>query len=53
LIDFLLGLLIYCSLGMTKQDLDLTVGIHPTVAEEFTSLTISKSSGLSPAKNGC
>ena len=28
-----------------RQDLLDTVGIHPTVAEEFTELTISKASG--------
>jgi hypothetical protein len=30
------------------QDLLDTVGIHPTVAEEFTELTISKASGAPP-----
>ena len=40
-------------LGMTHADLTQTVGIHPTVAEELTGLTISKSSGESAAKTGC
>ena len=30
-----------------------TVGIHPTIAEEFTGLTVTKSSGESAAKGGC
>jgi len=37
----------------TKADFDSTVGIHPTIAEDFTTLMISKSSGLSPLKKGC
>jgi thioredoxin reductase (NADPH) len=32
------------------QDLLDTVGIHPTVAEEFTELTISKASGAPPTQ---
>eukprot|EP00469_Lotharella_globosa_P000128 CAMPEP_0167805518 /NCGR_PEP_ID=MMETSP0111_2-20121227/21226_1 /TAXON_ID=91324 /ORGANISM="Lotharella globosa, Strain CCCM811" /LENGTH=746 /DNA_ID=CAMNT_0007702687 /DNA_START=63 /DNA_END=2303 /DNA_ORIENTATION=- len=39
--------------GATKADFDLTVGIHPTVAEEFTTLDITKSSGISAKKEGC
>jgi len=39
--------------GATKTDFDLTVGIHPTVAEEFTTLDITKSSGVSAKKDGC
>ncbi len=37
----------------TKADLDDTVGIHPTVAEEFTMMKITKSSGVDPSKRGC
>lgn len=37
----------------TKADFDLTVGIHPTVAEEITLLNITKSSGVSPIKTNC
>jgi len=39
--------------GITFQDLALTVGIHPTVAEEFTVMHVKKSSGLNTAKKGC
>eukprot|EP00758_Cryptobia_borreli_P006742 Tbor_TRINITY_DN5195_c0_g1::TRINITY_DN5195_c0_g1_i1::g.25794::m.25794/K00384/trxB, TRR; thioredoxin reductase (NADPH) len=39
--------------GLHKGDLDSCVGIHPTVAEEMTSLTVSKSSGVDPNKKGC
>jgi len=39
--------------GLTFQDLAETVGIHPTVAEEFTTLSVLKSSGASAAKAGC
>ena len=39
--------------GLTYKTLLDTVGIHPTVAEEFTQLTVSKSSGESAEKSGC
>jgi len=39
--------------GITYRDLVNTVGIHPTVAEEFTTMEITKSSGASIEKAGC
>jgi thioredoxin reductase (NADPH) len=39
--------------GMTYDDLMHTVGIHPTIAEEFTTMEISKSSGADSKKAGC
>jgi thioredoxin reductase (NADPH) len=39
--------------NLTYQDLMDTVGIHPTVAEEFTLVTASKSSGASATKTSC
>lgn len=39
--------------GATKQLLDDTVGIHPTISEEFTTLNVTKASGESPEKTGC
>ncbi|KAJ8606863.1 hypothetical protein CTAYLR_010257, partial [Chrysophaeum taylorii] len=39
--------------GATYDDFISTIGIHPTNAEEFCDLTITKASGLSPAKAGC
>jgi thioredoxin reductase (NADPH) len=42
---------IHC--GATKHHIDMTVGIHPTVAEEVTSLNITKRSGKTPEKTGC
>jgi len=39
--------------GLTYKELVSTVGIHPTVGEEFTTMTITKSSGASIAKTGC
>jgi len=40
-------------MGMTFEDLTKTVGIHPTTAEEFTTLSVTKSSGESADKSGC
>ena len=40
-------------LGATYESFTRTVGIHPTMAEEFTSLTVTKSSGESADKGGC
>ena len=39
--------------GMTMKILKNTVGIHPTVAEEFTRLLITKRSGLDPTPATC
>lgn len=39
--------------GLTYQDLQDTVGIHPTVAEEYTVMSVKKSSGDDIAKKGC
>jgi hypothetical protein len=38
--------------GATKQDFDEMVGIHPTSAEEFTTLTTTLSSGVDVMKKG-
>lgn len=39
--------------GATKEVFDDTVGIHPTTAEEFTTLKTTKSSGVNAEKAGC
>lgn len=39
--------------GLTLQDIKATIGIHPTVAEEFTTMYVTKSSGVSVTKSGC
>lgn len=39
--------------GLTVEDLHLTVGIHPTIAEELTTMHVTKSSGESASKSGC
>ncbi|XP_059490881.1 thioredoxin reductase 1, cytoplasmic-like [Neocloeon triangulifer] len=40
-------------LGATKADFANLIGIHPTCAENFTTMDISKASGLSVAKKSC
>ncbi len=40
-------------LGCTFEDITETVGIHPTTAEEITTLSITKESGASAAAGGC
>ena len=47
------GFALAVKLKATKADFDDTVGIHPTVAEEFTTLKVTKSSGMDPSKRGC
>lgn len=37
----------------TKEDFNMLVGIHPTSAELFTNMTITKRSGLSAIPQGC
>lgn len=40
-------------MGAKKHDFDTLVGIHPTVAEEMTQLTVDKNSGKDARKSGC
>ncbi|XP_072914911.1 thioredoxin reductase 1, cytoplasmic-like [Hemitrygon akajei] len=39
--------------GMTKEQLDSTIGIHPVCAEVFTTLSITKESGANAQVSGC
>lgn len=39
--------------GLTVKDIRDTVGIHPTNAEEFTTMSVTKSSGETVTKSGC
>ncbi|XP_023584756.1 thioredoxin reductase 1, cytoplasmic isoform X2 [Trichechus manatus latirostris] len=39
--------------GLTKQQLDSTIGIHPVCAEVFTTLSVTKRSGGSILQSGC
>jgi pyruvate/2-oxoglutarate dehydrogenase complex dihydrolipoamide dehydrogenase (E3) component len=39
--------------GATKADFDETVGIHPTSAEIFTTMDVTKRSGMSPKCKAC
>eukprot|EP01137_Pigoraptor_chileana_P036228 Opistho-2@31435 len=40
-------------LGATKADFDATIGIHPTNSENFTTLSITRSSGEDATATGC
>lgn len=47
------GFAVAMKVGATKADFDNTVGIHPTVAEEFTTINVTKRSGESAEKKDC
>jgi len=47
------GFAVALKCGATKADFDDTVGIHPTNAEQFTTIHVSKSSGVSAEQSGC
>ena len=47
------GFAVAMKLGLTKEQLDSTIGIHPTAAEEITNMTVTKESGLSCEKTSC
>lgn len=48
------GFALAVAMGATKQQFDDLVGIHPTAAEEFTVLTVTKESEATPLKAaGC
>jgi pyruvate/2-oxoglutarate dehydrogenase complex dihydrolipoamide dehydrogenase (E3) component len=39
--------------NVVKSELDSVIGIHPTCAEVFTNMTVTKRSGLSAIPQGC
>lgn len=47
------GFAVALRLGVTKGDLDATIGIHPTHAEELVQLDRTKRSGVSFVKTSC
>ena len=51
--EIMQGYAVAFKMGLKMQDLRNTVGIHPTISEEFVSLKITKDSGLSPEKSSC
>jgi len=48
--DVIQGFAVSIKCGVTKQQLDYTIGIHPTTAEELLTLTITKRSGAPTKK---
>lgn len=40
-------------MGVSKKDLDRTVGIHPTCAEELVDLKETKEENANAKKSGC
>jgi len=47
------GYALAIKMGATKDDFDDVVGIHPSSSEEFTTLDITKRSGLKAERDGC
>ena len=47
------GLAIAMKLGMTKRDLDFTIGVHPSTSEDLYNLEITKRSGEDFRKTDC
>jgi len=51
--EIIQGFGLVVKMGGTKAQLDDLVGIHPTSAEEFTTLEVTKRSGAAAEKQGC
>lgn len=51
--EIMQGYAVAMRMGLTKHYLERTIGIHPTVAEEFTNLRVTKESGESYMRKGC
>jgi thioredoxin reductase (NADPH) len=51
--ELIQGFAVALKKGLTYQDLVSAVGIHPTIGEEFTVMSVTKRSGQSVAKVGC
>ena len=47
------GLAVAMKLGMTKRDLDFTIGVHPSTSEDLYNLEITKRSGADFRKTDC
>ncbi|CAL8082327.1 unnamed protein product [Calicophoron daubneyi] len=47
------GFAVAIKIGATKEDFDRTIGIHPTCAETFTTLHVTKNSGETAKVTGC
>ncbi|XP_077328242.1 thioredoxin reductase 1, cytoplasmic [Lithobates pipiens] len=47
------GFAVAIKCGLTKEQLDSTIGIHPVCAEIFTTLTVTKRSGEDIVQGGC
>ncbi|CAI9616355.1 unnamed protein product [Staurois parvus] len=47
------GFAVAIKCGLTKEQLDSTIGIHPVCAEIFTTLTVTKRSGEDLVQGGC
>lgn len=47
------GYAVALKLGMTKRDLDFTIGIHPSTTEDFFNLDVTKRSGEEFRKTEC
>jgi len=51
--EIIQGFALAVKIGVTKSQLDSTIGIHPTTAEELFTLNVTKRSGETPEKTGC
>ena len=51
--EVLQGFAVAFSKGLTREDLEHAIGIHPTAAEEMLNADITKRSGEDPQKTGC
>ena len=47
------GVAVALKLGLTKADLDMTLGVHPSVSEDLFTLEITKRSGEEYKKTSC
>lgn len=51
--EIMQGFAVAMKMGLTKEALDSTIGIHPTIAEDLTSMSVTKESGLEYEKKSC
>lgn len=47
------GFAVAMKLGMTKADLDMTLGVHPSISEDFFAVDVTKRSGDAYKKTSC
>jgi len=51
--EVIAGYAVAMKLGLRKEHLDSSIGVHPSISEDFFSMEVTKRSGKNYGKKGC